>query len=648
MITFFRRALNSWYVLGIFALVLIAFIVTGVDPSLGGFTGGGANETVGKVGREKVGAIELQRRAQRGLEQARLEQQDLDMAGFVAGGGIEQTMEQILTTRALEQFGRSQGLGASKRLVDGEIASIAAFNGPNGKFDQSVFAAAIAQQGITEKELRADIEGELIRRQLFVPVAAEARAPAQLVTPYAALLLEARQGTIGIVPAEAMGEGAAPTDAELTKFYTDNRTRYTVPERRVIRYALIDRETVAAASQPNEAEIAEYYKANAATYAARETRVLQQVVLPDEAAAKALADKVRAGSSFADAAKAAGFSATDIAVGEKTRAEYAELASEAAAAAAWALPKGGVSAPAKSDFGWNVVHVEDVKSIAGRPLAAVREEVVAAVGRRKADDALADTVGKVEEAIANGSSFDEAVAAQKLTVVTTPPVTATGTAPDKPEYRAPLELSPLLKAAFAASTEDDPTVETIAPNDAFALTQVTEVVPAAPRPISEIRDQVSADFKAKRAADKARQVAQAILAKLDGGATMEAAFAGAGVKLPPLQKAGGRRADLARAQGRVPPPLQMLFSMVAGKSKVMPAPNDAGWYVVHLDTIEKGDVTKAPGIVQATQGEFSRLLGQEYVEQFARATRAAQGVSTDAAAINRVRAALTNNGPAAQ
>ena len=58
---------------------------------------------------------------------------------------------------------------------------------------------------------------------------------------------------------------------ELQQFYAANRTRYMVPEQRVLRIARIGPEQVASVTASRQ-EIAAYYKANKATYASKETR----------------------------------------------------------------------------------------------------------------------------------------------------------------------------------------------------------------------------------------------------------------------------------------------------------------------------------------------------------------------------------------
>lgn len=646
MISFFRRALSSWIVLGLFGLIMIAFIITGVGtPSgLGELGGGVGASNVAKVGGEPITDTEVTDQVNRQLDRARQQEPDLDMATFIAGGGLQDIIRQLISATALTVFGHDEGFAVSKRQVDGEIASIPAFQNLAGQFDENTFRAALQRERISEKQLREDIAAEIIRRQLLVPVAASAKVPQDIALRYASLLLESRSGSIGLVPAQAMGGGKEPTDAEIAAYYKDNQARYTIPERRVLRYAPFGAESVADAAKPTEAEIAAFYKANADTYGPKQNRTLSQVVLPTEAAAKAFAAKLAAGTSFADAAKQAGFSASDISIGDQTKAKFAEMTSPAIANAAFSAAEGATTPPLQSDFGWHIVKVDKIKDVPGKPLSAVHDEIAKQIGAQKTQEKLADLATKMEDAIADGSTFDEVVKANGLTAHETPPVTATGQVPESPQAQVAPDVPPLLKTAFDMSPDDDPLVETIVPNQRFALIQVSRIVPAAPPPLARIKDQVKSDLVAKRAADRAKAVASAIAAKVNAGTPMAQAFAEADVKLPAPQEVTARRLDLAQQSQQVPPPLAMMFGLPKGKARLVPAPNGAGWFVVHLDTIVPGDASKEPALIQAVKNQFARVTGEEYADQFTSAIKSQLKIKTNESEIARVKSQLLGTG----
>ncbi|GGE75938.1 peptidylprolyl isomerase [Sphingomonas prati] len=639
MLSFFRRAIKSWLAVAILALVAIAVVVSGVGmDSLGGGAGP-QGETLASMDGGSIGTVEADRRVREAYTQAAQQQPGLTMAAFVAGGGVEGTLQRVISAKAVELWGRDHGFTASKRLVDGEIASIPAFQGPTGKFDEATFRSLLARERISETQLRADIAGDAIRRQILGPVAGGARATDALVTPYAAMLLDRRDGTIGFVPAAAMPQGPAPTPAQIDAFYRKNIAAFTLPERRVLRYAAIDASQLGAVPAPTEAEIAAAYKANAAQYAASEKRTLSQVLLPTEAAARALVARIRSGTPFAAAAQSAGFSPRDTALGAKTQSELAGLASPAVAAAAFAAAQGATTDPVKSPLGWHIVRVDAITRTPPTPLAAVRGALVADLTKRATDAALADRVAKIGDAIDDGSTFEQAATANKLQVVTTPPLLPTGAAPTNPAFKPDATLQPLLKAAFQAAEDDDPSVETVGPGS-YALLDVVDVVAAAPIPLAQVRSTVVAALTAERASAQAQQIATTIAAKANRGMSLAAAFAGAGVKLPVPQTGGGRQIDLAQARQAVPAPVQLLFTMAPGKVRTIADQNGAGWYVVQLNSVKKGDIRTQPQLVAATRDEFGRALGNEYADQLIAGIMQDLKVKRDAAAIARFKTSL--------
>jgi peptidyl-prolyl cis-trans isomerase D len=628
--------------LGVLFLTLVAMVITGFGTGGGGLgdLGGLGGDTVASVDGEKLTSNRLRDETQRQFERLRREQPELDLAAFLRRGSMEEVLDQLIDLTAITVFGREQGLGVSRQMIDRDIAAVPAFHDLTGRFDDATFRRVLAQERLTEQQLRDDLQSRLIQRQLVLPVAGSAFVPNAIAQQYASLLLEQRSGVVGAVPSAAMGAGAEPTEAELNAFYRTSQARYTIPERRVIRYALFGRDQVAAATQATDAEIQAAYRQNPA-YAARETRSLSQVVLPNEAAAKAFAQKVAGGTAFAAAALQAGYSPSDTALGVNTREDLAGKSSPAVAAAAFGAAEGATVGPIRSPFGWHVIRVDDVIVNAARPLAAVRDEIAAQIQQRKAADAVSDLAAKIEESIGDGSSFEEIVAAQRLAVVETAPVTARGAAPDNPGWQAPAELQPLLEGAFAVEPGDDPAVETVQENQRYALVAVARAIPAAAPPLARIRDRVKADLIARRASERARAVAAAIVARINAGTPPAQAFAQADAKLPPVQPLTATRRDIARQNAQVPPPMAMMFSLPRGKARLLPAPDGRGWFIVYLDRIVPGDARREPGLAEAVKGQFAQILGDEYAQQFTAAIRSNLEVKRNDEAVRKLRAELT-------
>ncbi|GAO38220.1 hypothetical protein SCH01S_10_00300 [Sphingomonas changbaiensis NBRC 104936] len=645
MLDAFRRLTNSK--IGIAALgVFVAAIALGfaaADIRGLGINGSVGGDMVAKVGREQIGYVELQQRVQRALDNARQDRPELTMPQFVREGGVDQVLQQMADGAALEQFAKQQGFGVSRKMEDAQIVAAPAFRGLNGQFDQNAFEAFLARQRVSEKQLRADLGRDLYLSQLLVPVTGASLAPATLTLPYASMLLEQRSGRAQFVPVAAM-KGAPPTDAELQAYYRKNIARYTTPERRVVRYALLSRPAFEAAAQPSEAEIAQAYQAKKADYAPKETRTITQVILPNEAAARALAEKVSSGTSMADAARALGLES--VTLNDQTRDAYAEASSPAIAATVFSTPQGKVAAPARSGLGWHVARVDKITSVPGKTLDQVRGELTEQLKKQKADEAMADAVAKIEDAIADGSTFDEVVAKNKLQPVTTPALLPDGRNPDAPTAPVAPELAGVMKAGFAADPNDDPTVEQIIPNQVFALVKADRIVPPTPQPLAQIHDKVVADLTSERALAASQQAADAIAAKINAGTPFAQATGSAGLPLPPATSLSGRRGELLRQGAQPQPQMVALFTLTRGKARAVPAPDKSGWYVVTLDGIVAGDARSQPQLIEATRAQFSPVLGQEYGQQLAAAARKAVGVELNPAAVARLKAELVGGAPA--
>lgn len=641
MFSFFRRGATAKIMLIILGLALFAMVITGFGTGGSGLgdVAGGTGGALARVGDQELTDRELRRDLDDRLTAARQENPELDLQAYLRTVPFDQVVTQLVNQLAVVEYGRGRGLTMSETMFQKVLTTIPEFKNLAGQFDRDTYLRVLQATNRTEADLRRDVERWYLQRQLLLPVQSSPHVPRGIALHYASLLLETRSGTVGAVPTAAMGPGQEPSQSDLQAYYQKNIGRYTIPERRVIRYAVFGREQIAGAVKPTDAEIEAAYKQNAASYGPRETRRLSQVVLPDQAAANAFVQKVNAGTAFAQAAAQAQFSAADIAVPEQTRESYTRTANAAVANAVFGAAKGAVVGPVRGPIGWHVVRVEDVKTTPARPLAAVRAEIAAAIEVSKAQTALQDLAARIDEAVAEGESFEEVAQREKLTLRETAPVTGAGAAPGVAGWTMPAEAAPLLQTAFELEPNSEPVVQVVAPNERFALVTLGNILPSAAPPLAQIAAQVKADLQRQRASDRARAVAAAIVSKINAGTPPARAFAEAQVKLPAVQPVTAVRRDVARS-GNVAAPLVMLFSLPQGKARLVPGQGGNGWFVVFLEKIVPGDASKDPAMVDGIRGSFTGIFGQEYAEQFTNGARQKVNVKRNDDALGRLKREL--------
>ena len=644
MLSAFRRLSKSavgTMIMVLFLLTILAsFAIADMSGVGSGQFGSGGGALV-RVGDERITDRDVDSAMRRLLTDAR--QQNPEATYATIANQFGPLLDSMIDERALLAFAADHGFVLSKRLVDAEIANLPQTRGLDGKFSEQAYGAFLQQQQMTDADVRRLLQLALTQRLVLAPAVVNARVPLGVARPYAAMLLERRDGQIATVPASLFRAGLNPSDGDLQSYYAQNSRRYMVPEQRVLRVAKISAENMAGA-KPSEAEIAAYYKANQATYGGSETRVISQAVVQDRKVADGIAARARSAASFAAAAAPAGLAAADVTVGAQSRAQFSGLAGDAVAGAAFSAAKGAIIGPIRSDLGWHVIKIEDIRGASGRSLAQAHDEISGLLAAAKSKEALTDLVTRVEDQIDGGASFAEAVAAAKLTAATTPAINGTGTARSDPAYRFPADLAPALKAGFEMAADDDPEIVTL-PNDAgFALVDVENVIGAAPAPLVEIRDRVREDWINRKASDRARAVASEIAAKAARGEDLGKAVAAAGASLPPVQPLNARRIQISQADANVVAPLKMLFTLTEGKSRLVADPQGRAFFIVKNIKITPGNALSSPTLIAQTQAAFQQTSSDELGAELGAAMKAEQGVKRNEKAIAATKQRITGPG----
>ncbi len=620
MITFIRRWLTSWPVLLLLGLVLVAFAITGIgDP----FAGGGPVGSIAKVGDKVVGENELLKAFDRLVRNARQSNPGVSQTDFAKQGAVTVAADQLIGQTAVETLATSAGIAASERAIGAVIAGIPAFQ-TGGKFDEATYRRVIADQKLTEAELHQGIAGDLVRKQLLTPVTAALGVPADMARPYAQMLVDIHRGGVALVPVTA---SVPPTEAEIAKFYADNKARFTVPERRAYRYATIDSAGIIASAAVSQAQIAAAFAKDPAKYGAAATRRLEQVVVPDEAKARVLV-AAAATEGFGKAAqRIAGFAAADIDLGEQTREAFGKATSPAVADAAFAASVGSVTAPIKTAYGWHVVRVAALGA-AGKSLAQARATVEADLKKTAGTAALGDLVAAIEDGVEAGKSFADIAKEQRLAILAQTPVTKEGSAPGAPPLSG--DAAAIAAKAFRHEPGDGAAVEDLGGGKLIVI-ETMAVTPAAPQPLAEIRAVVVAGAAQAKAMAAARGKADAVAAAVRKGQAFDAALAAQG--LPPSQPLAGRRIDIAQQQ-QVPPMLQAFLETPKGSVQVLAG--GQGWVLIHTSAIEPGQIEAVPGLLEAGRRDIAAQVPEEFAAAFALAAERALGTTRNSKAITAI------------
>lgn len=640
MISFFRRFFASKIglpiVLAFLGLMALAFAAADIT---GATFGGVANsDRMAVVGGEPVPMSDLTVAVNNALDQVRQQNPTLTMPEFVAQGGFDAVVSQLLDRFAVGEYAKRHGLRAGENLVNSEILKIPAFQGLTGKFDEQTYIAALRQRGLTDQMFRRDLADGLLDQQLLRPAIATPQLPEKIARQYAALVLEKRKGEIALIPAAAFAPTGTPSDAQLSAWYAENRTQFIRPERRTLRFAVFGADTLKVDATPTAAEIAARYQKDAAKYAASEKRALTSFVVPTQDAAKALAARIRGGASLEAVAREAGFTTSKSE--PRDQAGLASATSAAFAKNAFAATQDGVIEPAQGQLGWYVGKVDRIERTPARNLAAATPEITQTLTGEKRAAAIAELVSTIEGQVDGGTALADVAKEYGLTVETTPALLADGSVFGQPGAKIVPQLAPVLQTAFQME-ESEPQLAEVVPGKDFVIFEVARVEEAAAPPLGEVREAAIAGWKRAQGAVLAKQAAERILAKVRAGTPLAAALAAENKPGFEREAIELERRQLLAMQQRVAPPLVLLFSMAEGTVKTLEAPRNMGWYVVSLADISTLPVDKEPGLVAQTRQQLAQALTEEYSKQAAAAMRKELGVTRNDAGIAAMRKQLT-------
>ncbi|MEP0190945.1 MAG: peptidylprolyl isomerase [Erythrobacter sp.] len=640
MLSGFRKLFQSKIGLAItflfIALIALAFAATDITGNtFGGVSGG---DRVALVGDERVPVNELNTAAQNALDQLRQRNPTLTMPAFVEQGGLDGALDTLLDRYALAVYAEENGLRAGDNLVNSEIQKFPAFRNADGEVTADSFRQALSTARVSETEVRQNFKFGLLIQQLLNPAIAAPQMPTKVAQQYAALVTERRKGQVALLPSGAFAPDGDPSKEQLNKFYTDNKVRYVRPERRTIRYAAFGADKITASTEATPAEIKARYEEEPDRFKAGETRSVTAFPVPTREAADAIATRIRGGLSIEAAAQDAGFNVSK--VEDQTREQLASSFSSAVAEAIFNAGDGQVAVPARSNLGFYVAKVDNVKRIGARSLAEATPELKEQLDIEKKANALADLSAKIENEFSDGTSIVEVAKKYDLDLVTSKPVLANGQIFDEPGTTLPEQLAPTLQTAFQMD-EGEPQLTQLVPGERFLAFDVTNIVEAAAPPVTDIRDTVVAGWKNFEGSKEARKAADRVVKKVSGTMTLSQALDGEDGEFPGIQKVDLARQQLMAQQQRPAPPLVLMFSMAEGSTKVLEASNDQGWFIVDLDEIVAEPLEDDNPLLARTTLELAPALRAEYEQQLITAIREEVGIERNETAIEAVRKRLS-------
>jgi peptidyl-prolyl cis-trans isomerase D len=554
------------------ASMAITLIPGGIGSSLG--IGSPARGVIAKIGDQDVTVSEVQREAK-----AMVRQQ------FPRGGAQAAMLMQYFAPRAAEQLISQKALVAEAhrmglRVSDEELredlqhGQLGAMLFPDGKFvGTEEYENFVQRNELTVPQFEELEKSYILIRKLQALVSSSAFvSDAEVRDEFERRNTKIKFEYALLTQADIL-KGLHPTDQELKAFYDRNKANYnnSIPEKRQIKYAIVDSSKLEAATSVSAADLQAYYDQHRDEYRVPEQVKVRHILIKtpmagpdgkvdpkalDEARKKAedVLKQLNAGAKFEDMARKYSEDPSAKDGGLVGLIQPSRFPSPEVQKAAATLPKGATSGVINAGYAFVILHIEDRQQAQVKTLADVKAEIEGKVKQQKvvrATEAAANAL--LSQARADG--LDKAAAGKGLQAVTTEFFSRGENLPGLPP-------SPqLTDAIFTESEKSPPDVVQIP--QGYVVFQLLGIRPPATPTFEELRARVESEFKNERAGFLLQQKTQELSDRSKSAHDLKKAAKelGATIKTSDLVLPDGQVPDVGSMSGAA----SVIFSLKPGE-----------------------------------------------------------------------------------
>lgn len=577
-------ARNRWIkiTMSVILVLICASMLLYLIPGLNNGPAGGASAaTVATVGGQQITLTDVQRTLN---QQMRNQSIPPLLKDFYA----REILNQMIFIRALDLEADRLGIRVTPEEQRDRIKQIlpAAFDGDTWLKDR--YATEVqTRAGMSVPDFETFLRNQMLQEKFHDLVTSGITvSPDEVQAEFRRRNEKVKIEYVQVKPTE-IASTIHPSDAEMAAHFAKNSFKYQIPEKRSVRYALLDNGKLREQARVTDADLQAYYNAHIAQYRV-ENRVHVEHILfktvgktDAEVAeirqkAEDILKKAKKGANFEDLAKL--YSEDDASKekgGDLGWIVQGQTVQEFQTAA-FSLPKGAISDLVKTQYGFHILKVIDHENAHTKTLDEVKSEITPTVTQEKINALSSDIYAKLAAAVrqSNRQSLDDVAKKFNLTLGDTPPEAAS-------DPIVILGNSPELHQAISQLRPGELTMP-IQVAAGWAILTLKDVQTAHPATLAEVHDQVLADYQKDKSTEIAKSRAEELAKRVQAGEDMAKAAKPLGleVKTPDPFARTGTIPDVGSASQ-----LQAAFNMPVGQ--VSPATQvGATWIVYKVEAHE--------------------------------------------------------------
>ena len=435
----------------------------------------------------------------------------------------ESATENLIMKTLLNDYVDAQGYRVSPEYVAELITTNPNFQLGEG-FNRENYQAILSSQGVSqskyENDLRIELQINQLRRGLI---------ESSFITPsefrrFVELQMEERDGQYLLIPSSKFTDQVSLDKEVVSTFYTENITSFMTEEEIDVEFLSIDTEEIAQSIEFSTLDVEQYYKENIERFRSNEERKSSHILISfddeviEDAALEQSKDillRIKGGESFEELAQEfSDDSGSATNGGDLGWAEPGLFVPEFDQVL-YALEIGEISDPVKTQFGYHIIRLDDVKEGRKKEFAEIEEELTEEYSQLLAEDRLYDLAEQLDDlALQAYNELDTVADRLALELNQISAITRNGSSflNQQPEL-----IDILFSPSSIEQSENTPVYEF---NNSIVVARVVNHRLPETKNFSEVEDEIVNLLTAQNSIEIANETAAQMLGELSSGKTM--------------------------------------------------------------------------------------------------------------------------------
>ncbi len=435
----------------------------------------------------------------------------------------QQVLDQLITQRLLTKLAQDQGYRVADQVLAARIRQMEAFQ-QEGAFAKDYYQSIVESQGMTVKEFE-----NLYRQDLAIQQIQDAVMGSAFISDLELNLINQIQKQRRDIrylefTSQSYISDINVSEDEINAYYEQNKSRYMHPETVTVDYVELKGSKLAADIPVDDEAVRRLYDDYVSSLAGKEQRKASHILISSatddqakEAEAAELLARIKSGESFAELAKQSSEDPGSASKGGDLGWVSKGMMVAPFETALFKLEKGAVSDVVKSQFGYHIIKLADIKSEQPASFESKQAELTQQFKEQLIEDRFYEQSELMATtAYENDQSLQEVADVLDLPIKTTAAFSraiGTGIAENEKVRQAAFDQ------AVKSEGRNSDIIE-LEKNHAVVI-RINTLTAARQKTLEEVRAQLVSTLKAEKASELVQQAAEDVLQKVNAGESLD-------------------------------------------------------------------------------------------------------------------------------